>query len=440
MNSSQPDIFISYTHNDNLPPGEGQKGWVELFHRSLLALIKQIYEKDAHIWRDPKTHGNDIIKDDVREKITAAKLLVTILSPKYLTSRWCLRELRWFMKSIKGHDRLVAGASSPIFKVAKTRTDLRKQPQVIRGTLGYNFYHYDETTEYIEHFKQGQGVPYDLRYWENLDRLAQDIVKTLKTVIVKHAKPVPATAPERVVYLAEPSPDLQSEHKRVRDELKTRRYQVLPEEPLFKGATQLQSKVRDYLERSRTSIHLIGRSYLELPETERADSLVRLQNDLAAERLVSSDFSRLIWVPDGVTLTDFQQMELVGHEDKGWLRGTEFLQSSLDELRAVMLEKLESRANTRRQRGSSRKTVYLIYDKQDLDNIDAIHNCIFRHGYEVTTPSFEEDVKSVERHKSKLATCDAVLIYYGSGNQDWMESHLDYLETIVRFKELSASL
>jgi hypothetical protein len=439
MNSPQVDIFISYTHNDNLPPGEGQKGWVEQFHRSLLALIKQIYEKEPNIWRDPKTHGNDIIKDDVREKITAAKLLVTVLSPKYLTSRWCLRELRWFVKSTKDRELLVVGAVSPVFKVAKTRTDFKKHPHVIRGTPGYDFYHYDETTEYIEHFKQGLGVPYDVRYWDNLDRLAQDIVKTLRAAISKHVEPVPASSPEKVVYLAEPSPELQSEHKRIRDELKARHYQVLPEESPFTGATRLRRKVREYLKRSRASIHLVGRSYLELPEKDRVDSFVCLQNNLAAERLGSSDFSRLIWVPQGVRLTDLQQMELVGHNSQSWLNGTEVLQSSLDELRAVMLEKLENRRQTHGQSRFLRKTIYLIYDKQDQHDIEAIHNCLFGQGYEVTTPSFEEDQKSVARHKSKLATCDAVLIYYGKGNQDWIESHLDYLETTRGIRSIDES-
>lgn len=438
MSSPRHEIVISYTHTDDRPLAEDQKGWVEFFHRSLLALITYISDRDIHIWRDPKTHGNDIIKKDVLQKVAAANLLVAILSPRYLTSRWCMRELRWFVKSAKSKGLLKESIKSPIFKVAKTKTDLKKQPRVMRGMTGYDFYHFDETTDFITHFKQGTGIPYDTRYWENLDRLAQDIVKMLELVSGRSAAHLHAAeVPEKVVYLAEPTPDLQSEHKKIKDELKAHRYRIFPEEPLPAVPSQLQDSIRGYLARSSLSIHLVGQTYLELPESERAKSVIRLQNNLAAERLLRPDFSRLIWVPYEMKVTDVLQMELVGYGNQSWLKGTEFLQSSLDELKAVTLEKLEGKGrHTQASSAPMRKMVYLVYDKQDRDDVVPVHECLFNKGYEVITPSFEENTISVERHKGKLATCQAVLIYYGKGNQDWLESHLDYLEAVRGVKSI----
>lgn len=441
MNSPQNDIFISYTHSDNYPPAEDVKGWVELFHRSLLALIKQIYEREISIWRDPKTHGNDRIEADVRQKIADASLLITILSPRYLTSRWCLSELRWFVRAAKQKGLFKENITFPIFKVAKTRTDLNKQPRVIREMLGYDFYHYDEVSDYITHFKQGAGVPYDPRYWENLDRLAQDIVKMLKIVHAKPPKPATeTTTPQKVVYLADPTPDLLSEHKKIKDELRTRNYTIFPEGPLPAASPKLQDLIRDCLKRSSLSIHLVGRSYLELSETERAQSIIRLQNNLAAERLLRPNFSRLIWVPYEMRVTDALQVELVSTGGGDWVNGTEFLQSSLDELKAVTIEKLEGRKRRPRKPSSTEhKSIYLIYDKQDSNDVAPIYDCLFIRGYEVLTPSFVENAQSIERHKSKLAACHAVLIYYGKGNQDWLESHLDYLKVVRGIKSIDES-
>src|SRR4051812_20779813 len=36
-----PDIFISYAHLDNRTPTEGQKGWIETFHKALEARLAQ---------------------------------------------------------------------------------------------------------------------------------------------------------------------------------------------------------------------------------------------------------------------------------------------------------------------------------------------------------------------------------------------------------------
>lgn len=439
------DIFISYTHYDNIPPGEGQKGWVDLFHKSLIALIEQYFEKSAKVWRDPKLHGHDIIEESLRRRLSASGLLVTIVSPKYLRSRWCLRELRWFIKFMNQRGGVSVGSKSRIFKVEKTKSEQERLPRAIKNVVtGYNFYHYDETEDYIEHFKQGAGVPYDTRYWDTLDKLAQDIVKMLK-ILEGHRERHTVESAGKVVYLAEPTPDLQSEYKRIKDELMKHDYYVLPDEPLPVERPHLHRLLSDYFNRSSLSIHLIGQQYLSLPQSEKLNSVIRLQKDLAAARLARANFSRLIWVPDDLAITNEQESELVSYGEQRWMQGTEFLQCSLDELKAVTLEKLEM--NDRRpmliRRKSlsatkglvneipSHKTIYLIYDKQDEAEIEAVHDCLYERGYEVSTPVFDaEDYRTVARHKSKLAHCDGILIYYGKGNQEWLESNLDYLEIV----------
>ena len=53
------DILISYAHIDDESLMEGQKGWIEEFHRSLDIRLSQLLGEKPKIWRDLKLQGND---------------------------------------------------------------------------------------------------------------------------------------------------------------------------------------------------------------------------------------------------------------------------------------------------------------------------------------------------------------------------------------------
>jgi hypothetical protein len=89
-------IFISYAHRDNLPLSEGQKGWIESLHRALEIRLGQTLGADPRIWRDPKLGGNDYFADSLATQLSKAAILVTVLSPSYVNSEWCSRELKEF--------------------------------------------------------------------------------------------------------------------------------------------------------------------------------------------------------------------------------------------------------------------------------------------------------------------------------------------------------
>ena len=54
------DIFISYSHDDDIVP-EGRKGWVTEFHDYLRNwLIKKRHLKGLKIWIDDELSGNTV--------------------------------------------------------------------------------------------------------------------------------------------------------------------------------------------------------------------------------------------------------------------------------------------------------------------------------------------------------------------------------------------
>jgi hypothetical protein len=75
------------------------------------------------------------------------------------------------------------------------------------------------------------------------------------------------------------------------------------------------------------------------------------------------------------------------------------------------------------------RRVYLICDDRDLDAIGPLYDSLFDGGYEVVLPAFEGDEAEVRQsHQANLCDCDAVLIYYGSGNDLWQQTKLRDLQ------------
>src|SRR5688500_178675 len=239
------DIFISYGHLDDDDPGGDVKGWVDLLVERLPRLISNNLGYLPAIWRDERSlRGNDLLTAAISEGVTTSLLLIPIVSPRYVQSDWCRRELEAFYQS-----EAPAGAPafrSRIFKVIKTPLLFhlaKKEPEPLRELIGYSFYEMDGDMP-VE-FGPAVTPTKHPRYWTALRRLAWDISNMLVTL--KHAKEAttgplvlptaqstPSVAatnggPQKFVYLAETTSDLSSERELVRDELRQRGYGVLPD-------------------------------------------------------------------------------------------------------------------------------------------------------------------------------------------------------------------
>src|SRR5687768_10693643 len=138
-------LFISYAHMDNQPLTPEQQGWISRFHASLSVMLSMRLGRPAEIWRDEKLSGNDVFADEIVSQFPKTALLISVLTPRYLESDWCTREVEEFSKAVEHSGGLVIGNKSRVIKVIKTPVDNEGAlPPVMKELLGYPFYVFDE--------------------------------------------------------------------------------------------------------------------------------------------------------------------------------------------------------------------------------------------------------------------------------------------------------
>ncbi len=474
------DIFVSYAHIDDQALVEGQKGWIANLHRALEIRLAQLLGKQPKIWRDPKLQGNDVFSDKLIDRLGRVGLLVSVLSPRYVNSDWCTRELREFYRVSESAGGIRVGDKIRVFKVVKTQIPLERHPGELQEVLGYDFFIVDPETGRARELSQGSGPEDSRRYWARLDDLAHDITEAL-TLLERQNGALPpagvssgasnsasadpadsssagsnsagsnstdsastASGEEAVVvYLAETSFDLKNERDVIKRELLGHGYKVLPDRPLPLIAPEAEELIKGALERCKLSVHLVGRNYGIVPEGA-AQSLVVLQNEYAIA-FDGGDFTRLIWMPPNLTTDDERQRGFIDslHNDPRIQDGADVLQASLEDFKTAIHKKLEppeaaaddghdllDEVNL----GDDLVRIYLICDQRDLDYTLPLEDYLYDQGFEVVVPVFDGDEAQLRKdHEENLVICDAIIFYYGSGNELWLRRKLREMQKSAAF-------
>jgi hypothetical protein len=435
------DIFISYAHIDDRPFGD-TKGWVEQLFERLKVRLAQLLGAEPAIWWDARLQGDQYFAGEIGDRVSGTLLLVPVVTPRYVNSAWCRGELQEFCRRAARTGGVEPRNHSRIFKIVKTPVRDEQQPEELRGLLGYVFYEMDATDRPRE-FSPEVTPAKDPKYWARLEDLAWDIKQAIENLKplpvaddaggVKGAASAAEGLPlERKVYLAETTGDVSAERDRIRRELQQRGFQVLPDRELSLREPDFSEAVREYLSRCSMSVHLVGATYGAIPEGEEERSIIQLQEELAAARAAAdSDFARLIWMPMGLEPKGGRHQRFVERLNTGLGAGAELLQTSVEDLKLRVLEKLSPKPKpsvTQTSGGGSSggsKSVYLICDNRDLADVTPIEDYLFNQGYDIINSAVgAEGAEVAQFHRESLLNCDAALIYYGNANQMWLRSKL----------------
>ena len=434
------DIFISYAHIDDESLIETQKGWIAEFHRALEIRLAQLLGRRPVIWRDPALQGNHIFDQQIVDQFSQVAVMISILTPRYIKSEWCVREVNEFYESCQKNIGFSINNQARIFKVIKTPVKVEMHPEKIRNILGYEFYTTDVQTGRLKELSQTFGQQTDKLYWEKLDDLANDLAGFLEGLEYQQPGQPAATQAsskkeELSIYLAESSYETLPFRDSIRRELQDNGYRIYPDKQLPLVAPVLTEDVKQYLSDSTLSIHLIGENYGIIPEGAQK-SIIELQNEIAAAASGSNQLERLIWIPEGKEAKEERQQSFINrlNEGKEGITGADLVYGSLEDFKGIVFDKLAAIEKQRKKEPepvvsteaatvSSTGIVYLICDVLDLDDIKPLEDYLFEQGYEVVLPIFEGEESMIrEDHVENLKMCNAAIIYYGNANEIWLRS------------------
>jgi len=430
------EIFISYAHLDNEPLVKGGDGWISNFHRALELRLAMFRGEKPKIWRDPKLQGNDVLAEELVARLAKVALLVSILTPRYVKSEWCTRELHEFWVSSTRTGGPVIGTKARVFKVVKTPVPPERLPEEVQPLLGYDFFKVDPDTGRTRELDEVWGPEAQREFWAKLDDLAYDIAGLLELLegeTSPSSSPADDSKPRKPkIYLADVTSDLMDEHDRLKRDLLHHGYTVLPDRTLPLVASELETSVREHMARCRVSVHMLGRNHGIVPEGVD-ESVAALQIRLAQELGREGDLARLIWIPPGLEVKDQRQQRLIEQvrTDPGQAEGVDLMETPIEELKTVLYARLKS-AEAQRQAPAGKVTgvpglirIYLVCDQRDLDAITPLQDYLFSKGFEVILPAFEGGETDLrEDHESHLRDCDALLLFYGSAGELWLRKKM----------------
>jgi hypothetical protein len=410
------DVLILFADRDNETANKSQAGWVSHFKKFLELMLMQV------LGEKPRVLLKSEFDNMASPKLDNAAVVVNILSQDFIKSGQCLDNLEAFYKAIESSGK----NRNRVFKVFKTPLSVAEQPPRLRELIGYEMYQLDsdsgEVREYTDYF----STEAERQYWMKMVDLAYDIFDTLVQLREGSVKSeIKNIYKRKTIYLAETGHDLSVQRNIIKRELQRHGYIVLPNQTLPHFANDLEKMVRRDVEEASLSIHLIGSAYGEIPEG--ADrSIVDLQNRFAAEKshkVGKDQFSRLIWISPTLINASERQKAFIDNikRDVDAQEGAEILQTPLEDFKNIVREELLDTHEKKALDETGGKSIYLVHDRIDHQDVKPIIEAIEKNGYKVLMPEFEGELLELrQKHIDNLRNFDAAIIYKGKVGEQWV--------------------
>jgi len=428
----EADLFISYAHIDNKPLPPEQQGWISRFHASLEALLSMRLGREAKIWRDTKLKGDDVFGDEIVDQFSNAAVFVSVITPRYLNSDWCTKEIRGFCAFAETHGGVVVANKARVFKVMKAPVDTQDSlPAIVKELLGYEFFKIEDDTPF--ELDPAYGEEFGQDYNRKIGQLAWDVKELVENLVTEAggggAEDANGQAVVKpVVYLAECAYDRKQDREALEGELRRLGYSVLPDRELPREEAGYVEAVDSLLADCKLAVHLIGAIHGAVPDGPSEKSTVELQNEVAARRSKTAALRRVIWLPEGTQSQQADQQAFLDtlHKDAEAQFGADLITGDFESLKTTIYATLTRLEEDTPSNGSSKaeehgaRLIYLICTSKDRPATVPIRKYLHEQGFEVELPAFDGDAAAVRAvHEQLLTECEAVLLYYGAGDEAW---------------------
>jgi len=444
-----PKIFISYSRRDDKPFGPRAQQWVKTFEDAFSETLGQrVGSGKVELWRDTRNMDEATLFDDTIERaLDSSDLLITVLSQHYLGSEYCRRELRRFGELRLQRGDLRVGAHSRIVKVYRSVVDraalrdFAAPPELaaeIDGTEGFQLF-CTEGDDYRDALLHPGGMD---MVWQKADDLSRAVKRIIDEGAQANAARPAALRP--VVYLAQTAGDMRELRAGLRRELEDHGCTVLPSREPPEDFKDYLAAVREDLAGVRLSVHLLGRRYGAIAEGTD-ESAVEAQLKLALE-VQRPDFQTLVWSPlvavepGPASPANTTVAETLPEPKMQTLRERmaelslprarmEYIRCGASPLGVAIRERLVQTvapaAPPAPMAGTRRPLIYLLCDKADREDTQALKASLKQLGFDVTRPPLEGSTgERDEDHQRCLVACDALVVVWGKVREPWVRKKL----------------
>ncbi|MBL3655302.1 hypothetical protein [Fulvivirga sediminis] len=413
------DILLLYRESADTNH-KNVKGWVEDFQSVLEKVMVKLLGKKPFIQRG---EVGEILLDE----LNSAKVLIPILSDHFLREDKSIELLQRFnlFNQSKGYVKL--------FKVIKSPLQSKLIPDFLEPYPSFSLYNQPINTK--ANTRQGaEFIELQDDDWLNLTDLAYEIAESLN--FTERSKTINTNlSTGKAIYLAETNQELSIQRNIIKRELLKSGYTVYPEFSLPKEINTFKNTVHDQMEACSVSIHLVGESYGEIPQGSDK-SIIDLQNQIAAEKSTKLKdknlFSRLIWISPYQNDSEDRHKDFIQNIKRDLSSAdAEILEIPLEDFKGIIREEFTQQEPTSKNlKGTNgivknQKSIYLIYDKLDADEVASLKAQLFAEGYELLTPTFEGDIQTQQNlHIHNLIHFDSVIVFQYYVNDQWVKMKL----------------
>jgi hypothetical protein len=424
------DIFISYSHVDNLGR-EGRKGWVEEFHEALKNRIAPRVGRFGLVsmWRDKELDGSQVFDEVIQHWIARSAVFLALNSKGYLESNYCRRELQSFCQQAR-HSRhgLQIGERRRVLNVLLTNLHHSIWPEELAGTSGFLFHDGDAGS----HSDHKGRIPEPLRpntdrFETQLRELADAIYHLLEDLKKRQTEPSEQSVRKGYIYLADTTDTLQGFRERLAADITQKgRIVVSGLPPPYDAATHA-ARVQTAVEEAGLSVHLLdglpGRSI----QDDSATTYPRKQVEIALGTVTP----QLVWLPPpaelGVVSSTEQRMFLESLERGPRAKGNYyFVRSPPERLVQEILDKLESletHHGTVVQEDSP--SVLLETHLKDQRIAWELGAYLVDRGLQpFIHPETDEPSAGIKAFEDQLTRVKTLVVFFGRVSREWVEQRV----------------
>lgn len=234
------DLFVSYAH-------EMDPEWVRSFVKQLRNRVSALLPQPPNFYFDEQMEQGESVPNALLDAVGASRLLLVVLSPKYLASPWCRMELNAFLE--EGSDAV----AHRIFVVEAERIEREKWPAALRDKETIAFWQEDPNNKIPERLDPDLGEDYARMFKKRVGEVAHFIKNRLEA----GEDEVPEYKGD--VWIAESTDDLVDEWEELAAAVRQAGWRVLPSSPYpTHDPGAYTETVRRHLSNAKLFVQILG--------------------------------------------------------------------------------------------------------------------------------------------------------------------------------------